>query len=168
MALPEYTGLTPYMKLIEKRFHDQVFDAAGKPRDNKIHGDYLCALEAPFDYQNESEMMEYVESHPEASIEDVSHYFDLITPNGLPPGDDGADLLDDDEEPATEFEIQMIDLLARWFDYTKENEVEDAAAFAAACEEQGLEDAALEFVQGREKLTAQDLWHWLAKMQPNE
>ena len=160
--------LTEYQNLIVERYGKIVYPDGEHPVSYEMYNDYLAMLNMPKGYQNEKEMLAYAEAHPDATLKDLLHYFVLITPPGLAPGDDGADLLDDDEEPATEFEIQMIDLLARWFDYTKENEVEDATAFAAACEEQGLEDAALEFVQGREKLTAQDLWHWLARVQPNE
>ena len=31
-----------------------------------------------------------------------------------------------------------------------------------------LQDAAMDYVTGRESLTVQDLWHWLARMTPDE
>nr|DAO42501.1 MAG TPA: hypothetical protein [Caudoviricetes sp.] len=156
------------MKLIEERYHNQVFDANGKPKDYETHMDYMWAWGAPFDYQNEPEMMEYVESHPEATLKDINHYFDLITPDGLPPGDDGKDLLEDGEDPATDFEIAMINELANRIADVEQTGLDDAVAFAVTCEDQGLQDVAMEYVTEHKRLTTQDLWHWLAKMTPDE
>ena len=95
MALPKYTGPTAYMKEIEKRYEAAVFDENRRPKDHEAYMTYLEILNAPFDYENEPEMLEYLESHPDAEIEDVDRYFTLITPDGPPPGDDGADPLDE-------------------------------------------------------------------------
>lgn len=119
-------------------------------------------------YHIEDKARAFLEENPCPTGRELLEFCIRAIPEGLSPEDDGEDLISDDEVPAAEFEMQMIDLLRRRIDYAKENEAEDAAAFAAACEEHGLEDSAIEFVQGCEKLTAQDLWHWLARMQPAE
>ncbi len=60
-------------------------------------GDYLWIINAPEQYQNEDEMLDFVEKNPNATLKEVNNYWDEITPDGLAPGDDGADLLEDEE-----------------------------------------------------------------------
>ena len=91
MALPVYTGPTAYMQEIERRYEAAVFDEKRRPKDHEKYMLYLEILNAPFDYENEQEMLEYLEGNPDATIEDVDHYFNLITPDGPPPGDDGTE-----------------------------------------------------------------------------
>ncbi len=59
-------------------------------------GYLLCLLNAPEQYENEDEMLAYAKARPEATMKELVEYWDSITPDGLPPGDDGADLLDDE------------------------------------------------------------------------
>lgn len=54
---------------------------------------YYAALYAPYQYRTEASMLKYVKSHPGATLREVCNYYDKITPIGLAPGDDGADLL---------------------------------------------------------------------------
>ena len=42
-------------------------------------------LEAPEQYENESEMLTYFNNNPDATVKDLLGYFDKITPDGLPP-----------------------------------------------------------------------------------
>ena len=81
-----------YVKLIRARYdHGQKMSYAEEAR-------FLALLDGPEAYQNEDEMLKYVEDHPDATLDNLMDYWDSITPDGLPPGDDGADLLDDDED----------------------------------------------------------------------
>lgn len=86
--------MTKFEKLIRDRYEpdgDMEFNEESK---------LLLLLNGPFHYQNEEEMLEYAEAHPDATMDELIDYWDSITPDGLAPGDDGADLLEeeDDEE----------------------------------------------------------------------
>ena len=74
----------------------------------------------------------------------------------------------EDEGTATTFELEMVAQLANRLADVERTGLDDAMAFTAACEDQGLQDAAMDYVTGRESLTVQDLWHWLARMTPDE
>lgn len=52
--------------------------------------DVLSCVEA---FQFENEMIRYLEAHPNAAAQEIYHFL----PEGLPPGDDGADLLDEED-----------------------------------------------------------------------
>ncbi len=67
-----------------------------KNKSYEMGGYYSCVSLAPEQYRNEEDMLEYVKSHPEASLKEVFNYWGEITPVGLAPDDDGADLWEDD------------------------------------------------------------------------
>lgn len=81
-----------YTKIITERY--------GKYKNGTYEekGDYSWILYAPEQYLTEEKMLDYVKKNPKATLKDVAYYADKITPDGLPPGDDGADLLEDDED----------------------------------------------------------------------
>ncbi len=80
-----------YTKIIEERYGQY------KNGTYEESNDYLWMFDAPEQYLNEGEMLEYVKSHPEATLKEILNYFDEITPDGLPPGIDASDLLVDDD-----------------------------------------------------------------------
>lgn len=59
--------------------------------------DYLFMANAPRDYRVEDEMLEYMNSHPNATVAELYDYFDKIAPEGEPIGDDGLPLYKDDD-----------------------------------------------------------------------
>lgn len=81
-----------YVKIITERY--------GRYKDGSYEekGNYYFALLAPEQYQNEDEMLDFVEKNPNATLKEVSLYWSKITPDGLAPNDDGTDLLEDDDE----------------------------------------------------------------------
>ncbi|MCC8191834.1 MAG: hypothetical protein LIO41_02175 [Ruminococcus sp.] len=80
-----------YTKIIEERYGQY------KNGTYEEKGDYSWIFDAPEQYLTEEKMLEYVKSHPKATIKEVSCYAGNITPIGLAPGDDGSDLLVDDD-----------------------------------------------------------------------
>ena len=62
----------------------------------EMRGYYDTVLLAPKQYGTESVMLEFAKEHKEATIKEMYDYFNKITPDGLAPGDDGADLMEDD------------------------------------------------------------------------
>lgn len=81
-----------YIRIIFERY-----DPGDNP-DYTEENNFLWLLNAPEQYQVELEMLEYIKEHPDADTEELLDYFDVVAPSGLPPGDDGSDLLDDDFE----------------------------------------------------------------------
>ncbi|MCC8098718.1 MAG: hypothetical protein LIO78_01445 [Clostridiales bacterium] len=79
-----------YVKLITERYSHL------RNESYEMMGNYDFALLGPEQYKTEASMLAYVEQNPDATLEEVVTYFDKITPDGLAPGDDGADLWDDD------------------------------------------------------------------------
>lgn len=79
-----------YLELVKKRF------AVLAQRSYEDEANYLWLLYAPAQYKVEASMLAYAKQHPDASSAELCNYFDTIAPEGLPPGDDGADLLEDD------------------------------------------------------------------------
>lgn len=55
-------------------------------------GYYDWVLLAPGQYKTEASMLRYAKANPDATIKDLFDYFNKITPDGLAPDDDGADL----------------------------------------------------------------------------
>lgn len=102
MALPVYTGPTPYMDLIEEKYYNDAFDENNNERSYELYMLYLAIINAPFEYENEPEMMAYVKKHPDATMQDVWNHFKEITPDGPPPGEARMDPEDDEEEYGTE------------------------------------------------------------------
>ena len=81
-----------YKKLVRERYdHGQEMTYAEE-------GTFLWLLDAPDAYQNEDAMLEYIDEHPDATMEELMSYWESITPEGLPPGMDPEELLDDDDE----------------------------------------------------------------------
>lgn len=60
-------------------------------------GQYSAVLYGPAQYRNEADMLRYIQRYPQATLHEVFLHFMEITPPGLAPGDNGADLLTDDE-----------------------------------------------------------------------
>lgn len=85
---------TEYVQLMVDRYHNVAYNADGSETAYETHEDYLFLLNAPRDYQVEPEMLEYAKAHPDATIKELSDYFDTVASEGLPPGDDGADLME--------------------------------------------------------------------------
>lgn len=79
-----------YTKLIQERY-------SGVDRNNyEQYGYYLAIYHAPAQYMTEASMLSYAKRNPNATAKELFDYFNKITPDGLAPGDDGADLLEDD------------------------------------------------------------------------
>lgn len=57
----------------------------------------LLLLNGPSQYGNEEEMLEYLNAHRDITMDELIDYWDGITPEGLAPGDDGADLAEDED-----------------------------------------------------------------------
>ena len=77
-----------YTQLIKKRYE------AASRENYEQRGYYTCVMMAPSQYLTERSMLRYVQAHPTASLKELFVYFEKITPEGLAPGDNGADLLD--------------------------------------------------------------------------
>lgn len=84
---------TEFQMLMLDLFYDSV-DSNGNEEETE---ELLYVLNAPEQYKFEDEMMTFAKENPNASLHEFAHYFDIACPDGLPPGDDGSDLLDDDE-----------------------------------------------------------------------
>lgn len=78
--------MSEYRELFEQRFKKEKMDY-------REEMEYLFMLNAPEQYQVEDEVLNYLKSHPNATIAELSDYYDEISPHGLAPDDDGADLL---------------------------------------------------------------------------
>lgn len=59
---------------------------------------FLFLINAPDQYDNEAEMLKYAKEHPEKTMQELIDYWDSITPDGLPPGMDPEELVDDEDE----------------------------------------------------------------------
>ncbi|MCD8115944.1 MAG: hypothetical protein LUE21_02315 [Oscillospiraceae bacterium] len=78
-----------YVAVISERY-GQI-----KNESYEMGGYYSCVSLAPEQYKVEASMLAFVKNHPDASLKEVCDYFGEITPVGLAPGDDGADLWED-------------------------------------------------------------------------
>ncbi len=67
--------LTEYMKIIQKRFYE---DLHGEYRDTVIF-----AAIAPENFGIEEEMLQYVKENPEATLQDILAYMDVLQPPEL-------------------------------------------------------------------------------------
>lgn len=86
---------SPYRTLIHDRYYAEVYPDGKRPVSYESGCNYGAVIAGPAAYQVEDEMLEFVENHKDASLREILDYFLLITPDGLPPGDDGSDLLDE-------------------------------------------------------------------------
>lgn len=75
-----------YILLIRERYEK---DEMSFEEEN----DFLWLINAPEQYENEKEMLAFAKKHPVATMKDLLTFWDSITPDGLAPGDDGADLI---------------------------------------------------------------------------
>ena len=80
-----------YEQLMRARFEKDEMSYAEE-------NDLFFLLDAPAQYGNEEEMLEYIMNHEQASLAEIMEYFDSITPDGLPPGMTEEDLMDDEED----------------------------------------------------------------------
>ncbi|MCD7859579.1 MAG: DUF1931 family protein [Firmicutes bacterium] len=64
--------LTEYMKIIQKRFYE---DLHGEYRD-----DVIGAAIMPINCGIEEEMLQYVKENPEATLQDILAYMDVLQP----------------------------------------------------------------------------------------
>ena len=81
-----------WVELVRERYEPDPDVEMSYEDENNL----LWLLNAPEQYDIETEMMEYAKKHPDATLKELVEYFDKIVPPGLAPGDDGADLLDDE------------------------------------------------------------------------
>ena len=81
--------MTEYRTLFESRYKKDNMDYAEEM-------DYLFMFLAPKQYGVEDEMLKYLKDNPEATVIELLDFFDEIAPEGLPDGDDGSDLIEDD------------------------------------------------------------------------
>ena len=78
-----------YTEIIKKRYE------AVSHENYEQNGYYTCVMMAPSQYLTEHSMLRYVQAHPTASLKELFVYFNKITPDGLAPGDNGVDLMDE-------------------------------------------------------------------------
>lgn len=150
-----------YVDEMEQRFADYL---NSKNRD-EVEGAqsiiYGCSQ-----YHIEDKAKAFLEKNPSPTGRELLEFCFQAIPEGLSPEDDGEDLMD--EDTTADFEIAMINELANRLADVEQTGLDDAVAFAVTCEDQGLQDVAMEYVTEHKRLTTQDLWHWLAKMTPDE
>lgn len=78
---------------MEKRFADFLHSDDESVRDGAewfIYGSQQ--------YEIEAEAEDFLKKNPDPTAKELNAFFDRTCPGGLAPGDDGADLLDDDDE----------------------------------------------------------------------
>ncbi len=80
-----------YEQLMRARFEKDEMSYAEE-------NDFFFLLDAPAQYGNEEEMLEYILNHEQASLAEIMEFFDSITPDGLPPGMTEEDLMDDEDD----------------------------------------------------------------------
>lgn len=85
---------TPFVQLMVQRYHDTVYDETGAEKDYEAYADYLALINGPREYGVEPEMLRYAKGRTDATVKELLEHFYEITPEGLAPGDDGADLLE--------------------------------------------------------------------------
>ena len=70
---------TPFVKLMEKRFHDVAYPKDGSECSYETRGEYLGVLNFPRGYGVEDEMMEYALAHEDATMHELLEYFDTLS-----------------------------------------------------------------------------------------
>lgn len=75
---------TPYVKEMVRRFHDHVYHDDGTTCSYEEYADYLFILNAPRAHGVEDEMLEYAKQHEEATIRQLSEYFDIVSEGKAP------------------------------------------------------------------------------------
>lgn len=82
----------------ETKYQEQLRKKYGNKKLSQYEQDlYDWLYDAPIYYKNDNEMQEYFSEHPDATLTELDDYWGSITPPGLAPDDDGADLLGDNE-----------------------------------------------------------------------
>lgn len=82
-------------KPIEEYTEYQMYIKSKYDVEGVYEADYLFALYAPEQYEVENEIFDFVKKNPNATLTDISDYFEKIVPPGLPPC---ASEWEDDEE----------------------------------------------------------------------
>lgn len=80
-----------YEQLMRARFEKDEMSYAEE-------NDLFFLLDAPAQYGNEEEMLEYIMNHEQASLAEIMEYFDSITPDGFPPNMTEEDLADVEDD----------------------------------------------------------------------
>ena len=161
-----------YVDEMEQRFADYL---NSKNRD-EVEGAqsiiYGCSQ-----YHIEDKARAFLKKNPSPTGRELLEFCFEAIPEGLSPEDDGEDLMDEDEDFETEIYALLNkrvimpavqELYGTTYNLAMERLGTDEMAFVAACENQGLQDEAMAYVTSRETLTMQELWHWLARMTPDE
>ena len=89
---------TPFVKLMEKRFYDVAHPKDGSECSYETMGEYLAVLNCPRGYGVEDEMLEYAQTHEDATMHELLEYFIIITEGREPvedPDDEGNEWLDE-------------------------------------------------------------------------
>lgn len=81
-----------FVKTMEKKFSNYL-----KSDDEEIVGYAQSFVYGSQQYEIEKEAEKFSEEHPNATARDLFDFFDKTAPDGLAPGDDGADLMADDD-----------------------------------------------------------------------
>lgn len=95
---------TKYQIALRKKYIDTL------PEDNDgdnydVFSTFLFILAAPEQYEVEDEMLEYLNSHPDATVRELFEYFDSVAPSGLPPCASEWE----DDEGGTQCKINAVD-----------------------------------------------------------
>ena len=80
-----------FKELMAKRLARLITDDESKRDVREFAG--FC-----YSYEFADEILEFMNENPGATLKELWRYFDENVPDGLAPGDDGADLFDEDEE----------------------------------------------------------------------
>ena len=89
---------TPFQKLLKEKYGSEINANSGDFEESEKYLKFLFLLAACEQYEVENEMLEYVNNHPDATIDDLDAYFDKIAPLGLPPCASEWEDDDDDED----------------------------------------------------------------------
>ena len=69
-----------YRKYIFKRYSGMIPESPLTSEEHSLNGVFEFILEAPYHFGVEDDMMEYVKTHPDATVFDVFDYFKEIVP----------------------------------------------------------------------------------------
>lgn len=91
---------TPFVKLIEKRFHDLAHPKDGSECGYETMAEYLAIINGPRAYGVEDEMLAYAQAHEDATMAELLKYFDTLSFGHEPV--EALDDEDDDDEKLKE------------------------------------------------------------------
>ena len=89
---------TPFVKLMIQRYHHIAHPADGSEATYEDFASYLSIVNGPRAYGIEDEMLEYALSHEDATMQELTAYFDILAENREPvedPDDEGNEWLDE-------------------------------------------------------------------------